>query len=129
MESKGKEFLKKLDELIRLFEKLRDKATKDGIILQNDPMYKNFEMLAHNYKMIKDNIPEDLIEEIGEPIKKMITEMITQLKQDLDIDEKVEKNSMSDELAQIDALLKSSNLSETEINNLLDKRSKLNPEN
>lgn len=128
MKEEGKAFLKKLDELIDLFEKLREKATKDGIILHNDPMYKNFELLAGNYKMIKDTIPEDLIEDIGEPIKDMITEMIAQLKQDLDMDYSDTENTISDELKQIDQLLKQGNLSETEINNLLDKRSKLNPE-
>lgn len=118
-------FLKKLDELIALFEKLRDKATKEGIILQNDPMYKNFELLAGNYKMIKHNIPDDLIEEIGEPIKDMITELIAQLKMDLNITDDNNSN-ISDELQQIDQLLKSGNLTENEINDLLDQRSKLN---
>ena len=152
----NKKFIHQLDELIALFEKLKEKATKEGILLKDDPMYKNFELLTGNYKLIKDSIPPELIEEMGEPIKQMILKMIAQLKDELgvtddtfneensfdtgDITEKPNpdnnhltetdnanstENNKNDELAYIDKLLKKGNLSEKEINDLLDKRAKL----
>jgi len=127
MEEKNKNFLKQLDELIILFEKLRLKATQEGVILKDDPMYKNFELLAGNYKLIKNNIPPELLEEIGEPIKVMITEMVAQLKKELgvDTDDFDANNALMTELNDVDLMLKNNNLSEAEINNLLDKRAKL----
>jgi len=124
MEKSGKDILNQLDELIALFGKLREKATREKVILKDDPMYKNFDMLAGNYKMIKNNIPAELIEEMGAPIKMMIAEMVAQLKKELGIDDlSAETNSpLTDELEAIDKLLENKNLSEEEINNLLDKR-------
>jgi hypothetical protein len=128
MESNNKNFLKELDELINLFEKLRQKATKEGVILKDDPMYKNFELLAGNYKLIKNNIPPELIEEMGGPIKEMISEMVNQLKEELggDASNSETETPLQNELHEIDLLLKNGNLSEDEINKLLDKRKKLN---
>jgi hypothetical protein len=126
MENKNKAFIYKLDELIALFEKLREKATNEGIIIKYDPLYQNFELLAGNYKMIKNNIPEELIEELGEPIKDIITEMVMQLKKDLGLSDKDEKSTINEELNTIDQLLKKGDLSEKEMNDLLDKRTSLN---
>ena len=130
MEEQNKDFLKQLDELILLFEKLRVKATNEGIILKDDPMYKNFELLSGNYKLIKNSVPPELIEEMGEPIKKMITEMVNQLKKELGVettDDNIEV-PLTDELDNIDSLLNNGKLSEDEINSLLDKRSDLKNE-
>jgi uncharacterized protein YfkK (UPF0435 family) len=138
MEHNG-DFFKQLDELITLFETLQKKATKEGVITKDDPMYKNFELLAGNYNMIKNTIPPELIEEIGNPIKEMIIQMIDQLKKELGIENNTNlvnddnKNTEQSQLEDIDALLSKGNLSEKEVNDLLDKRSKLNsmldPEN
>ncbi len=120
-------FINKLDELILLFEKLKNKATKDGIILKDDPLYANFEMLANNYRLIKHNLPEELLQEISEPIKEIITQMVDQLKREMGTSvENDESESIKDELSEIDQLLKKNDLSEDEINHLLDKRSGLN---
>ena len=125
------EFLSQLDELIKLFETLQKKAANEGIITDNDPMYKNFELLAGNYKMIKNTIPPELIEEIGEPIKEMILQMVNQLKEELGIDDSEmpandkPEDTMAAKLEEIDKLLKDGNISEEEVNNLLDKRSTL----
>lgn len=119
-------FVNKLDELIALFEKLKEKAAREGIILKDDPLYKNFEMLSNNYRLIKHNLPEDLLQEISDPIKEIIAQMVDQLKQEMgttvDADE---KDTIKDELGEIDKLLQKGGLSEREINELLDKRSGL----
>ena len=124
MEENGKDILKQLSELIALFEKLRDKAIREGVVLKDDPMYKNFEMLAGNYELIKNNIPPGLIEEMGEPIKNMIAEMVVQLKKELGVETSTNEpsNSLINELDAIDKLLENKNISEEEINKLLDKR-------
>lgn len=119
-------FIEKLDELILLFKQLKEKAKKEGVVLENDPLYGNFDMLAKNYELIKHNLPDDLLEEIGEPMKDMISQMIDQLKREIGDTENPNKpSSVRDEIAKIDALLKTENLSEHEINDLLDKRSKM----
>lgn len=133
---KSNKFLQQLDELIKLFEELQKRATNEGIIIKDDPMYKNFELLAGNYRMIKGTIPPELIEEIGEPIKEMIMQMVEQLKKELGIEaETIVKpdfpvdntdNSILSELDNIDKMLKEGNLTEEDMNNLLDKRSNLN---
>lgn len=122
MNEKGKAFIAKLDELIELFKHLRDKATREGIIIQNDPLYQNFEMLAGNYQMIKNTIPEEFIEEMGEPIKDLITQMVDQLKKDLGVFEAPEIPKDINQKETIDQQLKNKNLTEQEINDLLDKR-------
>ncbi|MCK9205539.1 MAG: hypothetical protein M0P66_00365 [Salinivirgaceae bacterium] len=129
MNDKGKAFIAKLDELIELFKQLRDKATSEGIIIKNDPLYQNFELLAGNYQMIKNTIPDDFIEEMGEPIKELITQMVDQLKKDLGIFDKPEAAPVIDERENIDLLLKNRDLSEQEINDLLDKRRMLEKKN
>ncbi len=126
MEEKDKAFISKLDELIVLFAKLRDKATQEGVVIKNDPLYKNFELLTSNYQMIKNNIPDGLIEELGEPIKQIISQMVVQLKKDLGIYDNSDNPEFNGELKSIDTLLKNPTLSEKEINQLLDKRTSIN---
>ncbi len=116
-------FANKLDELILLFEKLKVKATNEGIILKDDPLYANFEMLANNYRLIKHNLPEDLLQEISEPIKEIITQMVDQLRSEMGASVQDEETEI---IKDIDKLLKKGDLSETEINVLLDKRAELN---
>jgi hypothetical protein len=124
----GKEqhaFFKQLDELIHLFEELKEKAEKEGMTLTNDPLYQNFELLSTNYKLIKNTIPPELIEEIGEPIKEIIGEMLTHLKEVLHQEDSDPESSFKKELDDIDKLLSSGKLSEDEINTLLDRRQEL----
>jgi hypothetical protein len=128
MGRKGKEFLSKLDELIFLFAKLREKAANEGVILQKDPLYQNFELLTRNYQLIKNNIPEGLIEEMGAPMIEIISQMVDQLKKDLGVEVNNKKVDLKQELEDIDALLKNQKLSENDINNLLDKRASINKE-
>jgi len=128
MGNSNENFFRQLDELIALFKKLHEKAAKEGVILEDDAMYKNFELLTGNYKLIKDTIPADLIEEMGAPLKEMIAEMVSQLKKELDVNEntKVTDSNFENNLETIDKLLSNKKLTEEEINSLLDKRSEIN---
>ncbi|MGD9991883.1 MAG: hypothetical protein AB7S69_01175 [Salinivirgaceae bacterium] len=125
MEENKKSLISKLDELIMLFERLREKATKEGIIIKNDPLYQNFELLAGNYKLIKSNIPEDVLETLGEPIQELISAMVVQLKKDLGIDDENKSATLDDEFTAIDYLLQKQDLTEEEMNRLLDLRASL----
>lgn len=123
-------FLAKIDELISLFKRLQEKAKKEGILSEGDPMYENFEMLANNYEMMKSSIPPGMVGEMAEPIKEIVSQMVNQLKDDLGLDEDITESelvakSTTSELESIDKQLKAGNLSEDEINGLLDRRSKL----
>ncbi len=124
-------FLSKIDELISLFKRLQEKAKKEGILTEGDPMYENFEMLANNYEMMKGSIPPDMMGEMAEPIKEVVSQMVDQLKADLGI---TEEELKQDEILpaktvsvkeEIDRKLKAGGLSEEEMNDLLDKRSNL----
>lgn len=117
--------LQKLDELIGLFQQLKERATKDGVIVRNDALYQNFDLLVNNYQMMKDNLPQGLIEEMAAPLKTMITDLIEQLKKELGPDVEVLKSKTSRELESIDQLLRSGKLNEEQINQLLDERAKL----
>jgi len=126
MENEKSAFIQKLDELIELFEKLKAKATSEGIIRNDDPLYANFDLLANNYRLIKNNLPNDLLEEIGEPIKDVITQMIEQLKKEMGESETTKSDPLfRNHIEEIDKMLKDNNISEEEINRLLDERSKL----
>lgn len=122
MEENKKSLLSKLDELIMLFERLREKAINEGIIIKNDPLYQNFEMLAGNYKLIKSSIPEDVLEVLGEPIQQLISVMVDKLKDDLGINDGNKATTFSDEFSAIDFLLQKQDLTEEEMNQLLDLR-------
>lgn len=123
MEGGKEEFIRKLDELIALFDQLKTKATQEGIIFEDDPLYKNFEMLASNYQLIKNSLPDDLLQEIGEPMQEMIVKMVDQLKTEMGQSDTGEQNDGKHEVNEIDVLLKKDNITEQEINRLLDKRS------
>ncbi len=90
--------------------------------------------------MMKDQISEDLLMNFGEPMKKMISDLIQQLKSELGEEElaniqnetNVQTDNFKDikrDIAQIDELLKNPNLSEEDINILLDERASLQQNN
>ncbi len=117
--------IQKLDELIGLFQQLKERATKEGIIVRNDALYQNFDLLVSNYQMMKDNLPQGLIEEMAAPLKNMISELIDQLKKELGSEIVATKSKTVRELENIDQLLSSGKLNEEQINQLLDERAKL----
>lgn len=131
MSEKDDNFLSKIDELISLFKRLQEKAKKEGILTKSDPMYENFDMLANNYELMKSSIPPGMVGEMAEPIKEIVTQMVNQLKEDLGIDEEDLKEAdlpiepAVSQIEMIDKKLKAGNLSEDEVNELLDRRSKL----
>ncbi|MFA8301035.1 MAG: hypothetical protein ACEPOV_12780 [Hyphomicrobiales bacterium] len=151
MDDKREAFRKKMDQLIKLFRRLKDKEKEN---LQNmagvDPyMYQSFEMFLNNYDSMKDQITDDLLNQFGDQMQFMISNLVDQLKEemgdDFDFEEEEEdtietinieeeipealKESGLDENVKevmiIDEKLKNSKLTPEEVDRLLDKRSKL----
>ena len=147
MENANNESLKKnLDELIRLFKKVKDKSVFENIPGINKAFFNNFEMLVNNYDMIKEDLSAELLSQFGEPIHKMIADTVVQLKEQLgeaeELDDDLpefkesknilitpEPKNREDEIKYIDDMLKRGNLKADEVDRLLDRRSELKNKN
>jgi len=121
-----------LDRLIELFKKLRDKDVFETMMKDKEQL-DNLNMVIDNYDMIKDNIPDDVAKMLGAPIRKLILMLTEQLKDELNVlDDNPEKQNITEsienkenELELIDKILGEGNLSNEDINNLLDRRNEL----
>jgi uncharacterized protein YcgL (UPF0745 family) len=134
MSSEDRSFNENLDLLIKLFKKLKEKTSLDDLHGIDKSFYQNFEYLLSNYENMRDQLSEELLDKFGEPVKGMIASLVDQLKNELgdDISElSLEKEPLKeeiripDDLAKIDQMLKNPDLSEEELNKLLDERSRL----
>jgi len=133
MSGEDRSFNENLDLLIKLFKRLKDKASFDDMPGIDKTFYQNFEYLLSNYENMRDQLSEELLSKFGEPVKGMIASLVEQLKMelgddigDLDLDETEEQEiEIPDDIAKIDEMLKHPGLSDEEINKLLDERSKL----
>ena len=132
MGSEDRSFNENLDLLIKLFKRLKDKASFDDMPGIDKTFYQNFEYLLGNYENMREQLSEELLSKFGEPVKAMIAGLVEQLKMelgddigDLDLDETEEEIIVPDDVAKIDELLKNPGLSDEEINKLLDERWKL----
>ncbi|MBN2681911.1 MAG: hypothetical protein JXR58_05350 [Bacteroidales bacterium] len=135
------EFKQDLEQIIKLFGKLKEKAKKTGYMSLDDMHYKQIEMLVQSYDMVKDNINEQMLSRFGEPIKDMMKEMINHLQEELGDEYLYEMQSektvnqtkeiadkviqIGPSLEEIDRMLQSSNLSDQQINELLDLRASM----
>ena len=141
----NEKFKQDLDELFRLFNLLMEKQSKslDEIPGVNKMMLDQFRMFFSNYETMKDQIAYQLQGQFGEPIYDMVHTLIQQLKEELGDDELLQSDSsedfvlpiikqekpvedVQDEIAKIDKLLKNPNLTQTQIDALLDRRMELN---
>ena len=132
-----------LDELFRLFNRLMEKQSDslDEIPGVNRMMLEQFRMFFTNYETMKDQIAYQLQGQFGEPVHEMVRTLIQQLKEELGDDEllktdasedfilpiikQVSPDEIQEEIAKIDAQLKKPNLSQADIDALLDRRSEL----
>jgi uncharacterized protein YcgL (UPF0745 family) len=134
MSSEDRSFNENLDLLIKLFKKLKEKTSLDDLHGIDKSFYQNFEYLLSNYENMRDQLSEELLDKFGEPVKGMIASLVDQLKNelgddisDLILDEEPLKEDIQvpDDLVKIDQMLKNPDLSEEELNKLLDERSRL----
>lgn len=133
------ELRKNLDELIRLFKKVKETSSIKEIPGIDKRFFQNFELLLNNYDMIKEDLTDELLNQFGAPIHQMIEETVKTLRKELGEDADVETEAeitelidyqdqainISEEIENIDQKLKQNNLSQSEIDHLLDKRSTL----
>ncbi len=130
-------FKQELDELFRLFKKLVETESLDNVPGVDSTMLKQFQFFFSNYETMKDQIGAQLQGQFGEPVKQMVSTLVKQLRSQLGEDEytnveevenitpviKLEGTQSS--LQEIDAMLKNPELTEDQINELLDRRAKL----
>jgi predicted nucleic acid-binding Zn-ribbon protein len=130
-----------LDELIKLLRKMKEKSDDYEFPGVPKMFFSNFDFVINNYEMMKNQISDQLLNQFGEPIKQMVADMVEQLREELGDDlefdttedapanepviEVDENESLDEALQRIDKRLKAPGLSETEIDKLLDERSKI----
>lgn len=135
MSESSQSFQKDLDQLIRLFKRMKEKSMEDRFS-HIDPVFtQNIDFIISNYEMVKNNIPVEMLQRMGFPFQTMLHQFIDQLKEELGEDvvpaqpapEPQPKLALShdEDILKIDQLLKKPGLTEEEINVLLDERNRL----
>ncbi|OFX48530.1 MAG: hypothetical protein A2046_03260 [Bacteroidetes bacterium GWA2_30_7] len=126
MSERSDNFKKNLESLINLFKKFREKLKKEELIGVDKSLFSHIDLLINNYDTIKNNFPDEVFEQMGEPLQQMMIQAISQLKVEFpEIDNDTDKEFVK-ELIYVDELLKNPNLTQKEIDELLDKRSGIN---
>ncbi|MBW7848131.1 MAG: hypothetical protein H3C41_08635 [Bacteroidales bacterium] len=127
-------FKKQLDELFRLFNKLMEKHPMDEISGLSKVQLEQMRLFLKNYELMKDHISFEMFGQANEHIYQMIGMFIRQLREELGEPEltktqpTTENSEQLESIAQIDARLRDPQLSEEEINRLLDERMRLTDE-
>jgi len=128
------EFKKELDELFRLFKRLVEKKDLDDVPGVDKFMLQQFQFFFNNYDNMKDQIADQLQGQFGDSVKEMVRTLVQQLKEELDedimlnLEEEepiVQITEVADTRMEIDEMLKNPDLTEDQINELLDKRASL----
>lgn len=127
MEDDNKSFREKLDTLIELFKKVREKSLNEDIPGVDKSFFQNFDFVLNNYEMIKNQLSDEMLEQFGTPIQTIIENLIRQLKEELgdDFSTSEPMKELSSDLDDINSLLTSPDLSNDQINELLDKRANI----
>ncbi len=135
-------FKQELDELFRLFNKLMEKqdTEMENIPGINKMMVEQFKVFFTNYESMKDQIAYQLQGQFGDSIQEMVETLIKQLRDELGEEEwmitpdtdvpvvhEIQQNPTNPEkeIAEIDKLLQNSNLTPEQVDELLDRRSRL----
>lgn len=122
---KKNSFAQNLEYLIELFTRLRERSMNQTVPGIDKTFLENFDYIAQNYKSLKKDIPDEVLERFGQPIQHMVEQMVEQLIDELEEDGPMsaEVEGFSDDLKEIDLLLRNPHISQQEINELLDQRS------
>jgi hypothetical protein len=134
MSESDRSFSENLDLLIKLLRKLKDKSQFEGIPGVPKMFITNFDFFLQNYDRMKDQISQQLLQQFGEPIKQMVADMVEQLKEELNdgvIPETEETEQppvitgQKKTVGDIDEMLRNPDLTDEEIDKLLDERNRL----
>jgi len=132
-------FRQELDELFKLFNRLMERTDTANIPGVNNFMLQQFQMFFTNYETMKEDIARQLQGQFGDSVKDMVHQLVIQLRNEVGEDETYQvddtsvdvhivpagKPSNEQTLQELDEMLKNPNLTDEEIDDLLDKRSKL----
>lgn len=126
----NEELKKQLDELFRLFNKLMEKHPIEDVPGINRMQLEQMRLFLKNYQLMKDQISMEMMGQMNEPVRQMIGMFIKQLREELGEDEYTESAVIepvknTDNLEEIDAMLRRPGLAEEEINRLLDERARI----
>lgn len=130
------DFRKDLDELFRLFKKLVENKSSGDIPGVDNFMLQQFQVFFSNYDTMKDQIAQQLQGQFGDSVKDMVRTLVQQLKEELDEDELLYFEDVEEEpivaidnvgssINEIDEMLNNPDLTEDQINELLDRRADL----
>ncbi len=130
-------FKQELDELFRLFKKLVETKSLDDVPGVDGMMLKQFQFFFSNYETMKDQIGSQLQGQFGEPVKQMVSDLVKQLRAQVgdeefadieQIDEPdipLNLSTTNSTIQEIDQLLTNPDLTDEQINELLDRRAEL----
>jgi len=130
-------FKKDLDELFRLFRKMVENKRMDDIPGVDKFMLQQFQFFYKNYDTMKDQIADQLHGQFGDSVKDMVRSLVEQLKEELGEDEllsfdeeeeekpQISIDHVKNDLQEIDDMLKNPDLTEEQIDELLDRRADL----
>lgn len=126
----NEELKKQLDELFRLFNKLMEKHPIEDVPGINRMQLEQMRLFLKNYQLMKDQISMEMMGQMNEPVRQMIGMFIKQLREELGEDEYTESAVIepvknTDNLEEIDAMLRRPGLAEEEIDRLLDERARI----
>jgi hypothetical protein len=132
-----------LDELFRLFKKLMEEKSMDDIPGVDKQMLQQFQFFFSNYEQMKDQIAYQLQGQFGDSVKEMVHTLVKQLREELgeefdfiEAEEETPKVDISiakesdiitndQKIKKIDELLSNPDLTQEQIDELLDERAKL----
>lgn len=119
-----KKFIKDLDLLVYLLNKLKNKVVRENNDDIDESFFQSFDTIINNYNLVRNEISDNVFNQFGDSIQQLVSQMISQLKKELEEMETKERNLITD-LKRIDQLLMSEELTDDEIDRLLDKRSQI----
>jgi hypothetical protein len=144
-------FKKDLDQLIRIFKRMKNKSQEDHFSHLGPAFTQNLDFIISNYEMVRNQIPQDMLAQMGAPFQQMLHQFIEQMKNELGddfyLDEQDDETSATQpiitppaastlaptttgtdftaEIAAIDKQLKSGGLTDTQTDALLDRRNQI----
>ncbi len=121
------DFKKQLDELFRLYNKLIEKYPTDDLSTFDKMQLEQMRVFLRNYETMKNHLSFEPFDQVNEPMRQMISMFIKRLREELGETEPhvPVKNEAVISVDEIDSYLRNPNLSEEQINHLLDERARL----
>ena len=143
MQENTEEFRKNLERLIHLFKKIKEKNINLEMFGGNAAMFaNNLDFIIKNFETFKTSITPEMFHQMGFPIQHLVNDLVNELSRELEeehgIDTSIEaedsveaasiiedKKELLKDVTAIDEMLKNPELSEEEMDRLLDERLKM----